>query len=340
VFGRSGRVFAARFDPERQTVSDPVSIASDVRMHALYPHLQLAVSDNALAYVPGGDVAVASLAWVSRQGQTEFLPIEPRVYGMFDLSDDGRRLAIQVGDTKDFILIYDIERGSSRRLPATDSAGWPKWSANGEMLAYTSFAEGKPYRIMVQRVDSDRPPVTVAESSIRLTPSTWSPDGRRLTFYEVPSNGIVVVSVPLDGAAPPPPQRLGFPASTHDLSPDGRWLAYADQGINVRALPVGEHVQKISDIGSEPKWCRTCNEIVFRSGNRWFATEVRAGASFDWKPPRMILQTQFNDSPGPSFGLSPDGQRILVVKRKEERPRNTIRVIHSWLVSAQQTETK
>jgi len=334
VFGRSGRVFAARFDPERQTVGDPVPIASDVRMHALYPHLQLAVSDNVLAYVPGGDVAVASLAWVSRQGQAEFLPIEPRVYGMFDLSADGRRLAIQVGDTQDFILLYDIERGSSRRLPTADSAGWPKWSANGEMLAYTSFADGKPYRVMVQRVDSDRPPVSVAESSTRLTPSTWSPDGRRLTFYEYPANRIAVVSVPVDGAATLPPQYLNFVASTHDLSPDGQWLVYAEKGINVRALPVGDHVQKISDIGSEPKWCRTCNEIVFRSGNRWFATEVRAGATFDWKPPRMILQTQFNDSPGPSFGLSPDGRRILVVKRKEDRPRNTIRVIHSWLGSA------
>ena len=333
VFGRSGRVFAARFDPERQTVGDPVPIASDVRMHALYPHLQLAVSDNVLAYVPGGDVAVASIAWVSRQGQAEFLPLEPRVYGMFDLSDDGRRLAIQVGDTKDFILLYDIERGSSRRLPATDSAGWPSWSANGEMLAYTSFAEGKPYRIMIQRVDSDRPPVSVAESSKRLTPSTWSPDGRRLTFYEYPTNRIAVVSVPVDGAATLPPQYLNFVASTHDLSPDGRWLVYAEQGINVRALPVGDQVQKISDNGSEPKWCRSCNEILFRSGNRWFATEVRAGANFDWKPPRMILQTQFNDSPGSSFGLSPDGQRILVVKRKEERPKNTIRVIHSWLGS-------
>jgi hypothetical protein len=333
VFGRSGRVFAARFDSKQQTVADPVPIASDVRMHALYPHLQLAVSDNALAYVPGGDVAVASLGWVSRQGQTEFLPMEPRVYGSFDLSTDGRRLAIQVGDTNDFILIYDMTRGSSRRLPATDSAGWPKWSGNGEMLAYTSFAEGKPYRIMVQRVDSDRPPVPVAESSSRLTPSTWSPDGRRLTYYEFPTNRIAAVSIPLDGSAPSPPEIMSFTAATHDLSPDGHWLVYADNGLNVRALPVGERVQKISDFGSEPKWCHTCNEIVFRNGNRWFATEVNAGQSFDWKPPRMILQTQFNDSPGQSFGLSADGKRILVVKRKEEKPRNTIRVIHSWLPS-------
>src|SRR5688572_6546875 len=333
VFGRSGRVFAARFDSERQTIGDPLPIASDVRMHALYPHLQLAVSDTVLAYVPGGDVAIASLAWVNRQGQSEFLPLEPRVYGSFDLSADGRRLAIQVGDTKDFILLYDIDRGSSRRLPATDSAGWPKWSANAEMLAYTSFAEGKPYRVMVQRMDSDRPPVPVAESSTRLTPSSWSPDGRQLTFYEFPTNSIATVSIPLDGSPSSPPKPMSFRGATHDLSSDGRWLVYADEGINVRALPVGEHVQKISDTGSEPKWCRTCNEIVFRNGNRWFSTAVQAGASFDWKPPRLILQTQFNDSPGPSFGLSPDGQRILVVKRKEDRPRNTIRVIHSWLGS-------
>jgi Tol biopolymer transport system component len=253
---------------------------------------------------------------------------------MFDLSDDGRRLAIQVGDTKDFILLYDIERGSSRRLPATDSAGWPSWSANGEMLAYTSFAEGKPYRIMIQRVDSDRPPVSVAESSKRLTPSTWSPDGRRLTFYEYPTNRIAVVSVPVYGAATIPPQYLNFVASTHDLSPDGRWLVYAEQGINVRVLRWATRSRRslttVANRNGAARVTRSCSEAATAGS----PPEVRAGANFDWKPPRMILQTQFNDSPGSSFGLSPDGQRILVVKRKEERPRNTIRVIHSWLGSS------
>ena len=45
VFGRSGRVFAVDFDAERLEVDgEPIPIAADVRMHALYPHMQLAVS--------------------------------------------------------------------------------------------------------------------------------------------------------------------------------------------------------------------------------------------------------------------------------------------------------
>jgi serine/threonine-protein kinase len=333
VFGRSGRVFAATFDPNTQSIGDPVPIASNVRMHALYPHLQVALSDaGVLAYVPGGDVAVASIAWVDRQGKAEFLPIEPRVYGRFDLSDDGRRLAVQVGDTNDYIVIHDMLRGSSQRLSTTDSAGWPKWSPGGDLLAYTSFGEGKPYRILVQRVDSDRPPVAIVESQGRLTPSTWSPDGRRLTFYEFPGNRIATISIPAEGAAPPPEaEYLNLAASSHDISADGRWLVYTDAGINVRALPLGEQVYKLTDSGTEPKWCRGCNEIVYRSGNRWFSASVRTAPMFDWSPPRMILQTEFNDSPGPSFSLSADGQRILVVKRREERPRNTIHVIHGWV---------
>ena len=340
VFGRSGRVFAARFNADREQIEgEPEPIASGVRMHALYPHLQLAVSSAGLmVYVPGGDVAVAGLAWVDRQNRTEFLRIEPGVYGMFDLSDDGRRLAIQVVDNRDYIVIYDVAQDTSRRLATPDSAGWPKWSPSGQALAYTSFSDGKPYRILIQQIDSDRPPITVAESRTRLTVNTWTSNPSQLTYYEFPGNRTAVVPVSADGTSSSPPQFLSFLAATHDVSRDGRWLAYAEGGLNVRPLPAGERVQKLADAGTEPRWCRTCDELIYRSGNRWFSSRVRLGPVFEWSQPRLIIQTQFNDSPGPSWALSPDGQRILVAKRKQELPRTKLHVVSRWLPDSPRRE--
>jgi hypothetical protein len=187
---------------------------------------------------------------------------------------------------------------------------------------------------MVQRVDSDRPPTAVVESQGRITPSTWSRDGQRLTYYEFPGNRLAVVSTPREGATSlAQAEYMNFTSSSHDVSPDGRWLVYSAAGINVRPLPAAEQVYKIADAGTEPKWCQKCDEIVYRNGNRWFSVQVRPGQIFDWSPPRMILQTQFNDSPGPSFSLSPDGQRILIVRRREPRPRDTVHLVHGWLAT-------
>ena len=173
-------------------MGEPVPVASEVRMHALYPHLQLAVSaTGVLVYVPGGDVGVAGFAWVNRQGQSDFLKITQRVYGMFDLSADGRRLAIHVSDNKDYILVYDIEHDATRRLPSEDSAGWPKWSPSGDAIAYTSFADDKPYRIMVQRMDSDRSSrLVIAEAPTRLTPEHVEPGRTAPDVLRVPGQSI------------------------------------------------------------------------------------------------------------------------------------------------------
>jgi serine/threonine-protein kinase len=336
VFGRSGRVFAVRFDATQQAiVGDPMPIATGVRMHALYPHLQLATSAAGLiVYVPGGDVAVAGVAWVDRQNRAEFLPIDLGVYGRFNLSDDGRRLAIQVADIKDYIVIYDLEHNTSRRVNTPESAGWPKWSPAGDMLAYTSFAEDKPYRILVQHIDSDRPPLAVAESRTRLTTATWVAEPSQLSYYDFPGNRMGIVDIARDGSSAKAPRYVDFRTSAHDISRDGRWLAYVDNGINVRPLPVGERVLKITDAGSEPLWCRKCDELIYRNGNRWFSASVRLGPVFEWKQPRLIVQTQFNDSPGPSWALSPDGQRILVAKRKQELARTKLHVVSGWLPDA------
>ena len=149
-------------------------------------------------------------AWVEpgRGGKTVFPAIEPRVYGMFDLSDDGRLLAIQVSENMDYILIYDIARNASRRLPAPDSAGWPKWSpGSGSAQVYQLSC-----RQAVPASGPGRWIRTVRQSSWpkRQTRLHTEHDGvptdsaSRITSFRKTACG-ACASVPRDGATAPPP---------------------------------------------------------------------------------------------------------------------------------------
>jgi hypothetical protein len=81
--------------------------------------------------------------------------------------------------------------------------------------------------------------------------------------------------------------------------------------------------------------CRTCDELVYRSANRWFSSRLHLGDDdVEWEPPQLLLETEFVDSPGQSWALSADGQRILVLKSTAVRSRTKLNVINDWFTAA------
>ena len=121
-------------------------------------------------------------------------------------------------------------------------------------------------------------------------------------------------------------------------SPDGRWLAYSIEQsgrseVWIRSYPDGKTSRQIStDGGIEPVWC-PCggnNELFYRKGNRWFSTKIVTSPELRWDPPRQVFQTDFIDTPGLSYDVSPDGQRLLVVKRAEPDVQNKLHLITNW----------
>jgi hypothetical protein len=101
--------------------------------------------------------------------------------------------------------------------------------------------------------------------------------------------------------------------------------------LNIRPLGGGERVRRIAEVGVEPRWCRQCGEIVYRNGNRWYSVRVHSGADIEWEPPQVVLQTEFVDSPGQSWALSADGQRILVLQSTSVATRTRLHVMTGWL---------
>lgn len=67
--------------------------------------------------------------------------------------------------------------------------------------------------------------------------------------------------------------------------------------------------------GIEPIWNEN-GELFYRLGRRWFASRVITTPELrlDPDPPRVVFETDFVDTPGVSYDVSPDGQRLLIVK--------------------------
>ncbi len=329
LFARGGNLMAVRFDMARGEVTgEPVTLASGVAMESLFLMLHAASSTTGLAaYVPGADLSVGKLAWVDRRGAVEYLDVPERVYGVIDLAPDGNRLAVHVADVKDYIWIWDIQRREGRRVANPMPEGFPLWSSDGRRLA-----GGTPGLISVL-LHNVEPSGAVGEGvtigSMQRLPGSWSPQDDVLAVWLLSPfrTEFLGIGKPVNVA--------GFDGIFPAFSPDGRWLAYnsTQTGIEevfIRSYPEGKVVGQVSiGGGSEPRW-KPSGELFYRNGHRWFSTHVSIGPEPHWDPPRLVFDTEFIDTPGLSYDVSRDGQRLLVVKRAQPVSQSKINLIVNW----------
>jgi Tol biopolymer transport system component len=336
LFARGRGLFAVAFDPDAGRVTgDPIPVAGDLSADSLWGQAHVAAAANGLvAYVPGADRARGRLAWVDREGNVEDAGAPTQVYGVMDLSPDGARVAVHVADITDYIWLYDFARQEGRKLAVATAAGWPKWAPDGESLAFTSWSTSYLQSALVLQPVSGGSPTTLVPSTPGLavyrTPVSWSPDGR-------------VIATNTPGAS----ARGEFVAVGHPeraaeargrlstFSPDGSWVADSTSvtgrtEVFIRSYPAADVTHQFSlDGGLEPIWCAS-GELFYRKGNRWFASAVRTAPELVWEPPREVFHTDFLDTSGRSYVVSPDGKRLLVVKRAEPDIRDRIHLISNW----------
>jgi len=129
-----------------------------------------------------------------------------------------------------------------------------------------------------------------------------------------------------------PPSPL---SSLNRFSPDGRWIALTsgESGryeIYVEPYPpTGERWMISSDGGEEPVWSPQIDEVFIRYGNKWMAVAIKTEPEFSAEPARLLFEGKFANTPGYSYDIHPDGQRFLVLQRREESS-NRLHVIDNW----------
>jgi serine/threonine protein kinase/Tol biopolymer transport system component len=350
VFGRNGTLFAVPFDLERlQVVGSEVPVVAPVQMDSLGRTANFALSrTGTLAYLPGDQgLGESRLEWRYRDGRIEPLPMEAGFYTMPRISPDGKQLAIGVRrGHRVSIDLYELARQVLIPLEQEGSwNGWPVWSPDGTLLAFTSNRDGQ-WNLFSMQTDGSSRAVSLQESTNPQLAFSWSPDGRLLAYVNrsVPDQfDIWLLPMGEPQTAAVPFLVTDFKESLPAFSPDGRWLAYASgetgqAEIFIREVALGNLTggvrRKISRNGGwDPVWARDGSELLYLSldGSRILATPVTPG-------PRLVLGDEREVS-GPlgqwkrtwfaeygRFDVAPDGERFLVVS-PTRTPEDSMRIV-------------
>jgi hypothetical protein len=341
LFGRNGDLYAAPFDLHSGVkTGNAVRVVEDVAMEALFGYVQATTSASGLlAYAHGGDFAIGRIYWVDRDGNTEALPIAAAAYNYFDLSPDDGKLALHVTDVEDYVLIHDFDTGAGRKLVADGAAGWPIWSPDGDRLLI-SRQVAEAFALGSTAVDASGTFEEMVRYDARTATFTfWTKQGAQL--FGVWEQGMSSASAATGTIETIVDEGKAWGA---EASPDGRWIVYSSYitgkaEVRVRSFPDGGIDRQLSQGGGmEPVWCRDCEEVFYRKGNRWYSSPVDLEAKFPIVgPPRLVFEAPgFVDTAGRSYDVSRDGQRMLIMRAVNPPDRTRLHLVHNWFSELEQ----
>ncbi len=323
-----------------EVTGDSVPVVQGVRQNAPGGAVDYGISDNGtLVYVPSTSTAGLNrtLVWVDREGLATPLIEDRQAYRRPRLSPDGQRVAVEVQSVANSdIWIYDIGRGTRMRLTVEGTNQSPVWTPDGTRVTFSSNRDGPPDLYWKPADGSGQAELLLnMNSQNNLVPSSWSPDGESLAFYNANGPGDIW-ALPREGDA------STFVATAFDerspmFSPDGRWLAYVSNEsgrdeVYVQPYPGPGGKWPIStEGGTEPRWSADGRELFYRLGDKMMVVEVRSEPAFSSERPQLVFEVPYlRDQFGTSnYDISPDGQRFLMIK-EEGGQQAQINVVLNW----------
>jgi Tol biopolymer transport system component len=224
----------------------------------------------------------------------------------------------------------------------------PLWTLDSRRLIFGSNRAGAP-NLFVQAADGTGTATRLTQSSNNQQPTSMTPDGRQVVFYESGPNGQRDIKLVTLTATPQvtPLVETRFDERGGVVSPDGRWLAYESNSsgayeIYVRPFPaVNDGLWPVSTAGGrQALWARNGRELFYVSPDGSLMTVALnpRGSAWSAAPPRQLIAARYyRGGPGTTvrqYDVTADGERFLMMRDEardvDANPTNPIIVVQNW----------
>ncbi len=320
------------FDTSAGTVSGSTSVVANAVgfQPSTYWAAFTAAQNGTLIYNTGVGAAQSALTWMDRAGKELGRIGEPGVMANPTLSPDGSRVAVDITDPKannvDIWIESTTGAGNSRFTfdPSEEVVG--VWSRDGSMLAYRiAAADGTAlYLKSTTGLEREKKRFTTPKSAMDdFLANSWSLDDQQILCTRQGATGDHLELLPVAGGEPTRFLTSRGNANNGQISPDGKWVAYASDEsgnweIYVTSFPEAAGKWQVSrGGGTEPRWRGDGKEIFYISpSGTLMAVSVNGETTFATGTPASLFQVHgrapISSTDVFTYDVTKDGKRFLV----------------------------
>jgi DNA-binding winged helix-turn-helix (wHTH) protein len=317
VFVRDRVLLASPFDLQKlETTGVPQPLATNVSPEGF------SASGALLTYQERCETK--QLVWHERSGARIATLDTPTELSRLALSRDERQLAAADASSPTAGLwLVDLERQAASRF--TVNGNNPIWSPDGDSVVFSSPQKaGVLDMYLKSALGSEDRERLIFRKGRPVWPQDWSADGRTIVYAETGENtrfDLWYLNVATGEAAP----YLATLANETgaQLSPDGRWLAYASDEsgrweVYVQAFPSPGRKWTVSTRGgTEPRWRDDGKELYYLGRDHGLmAVTIRQAdqRALEISVPQKLFPTEagcYDSAFSPSYVVASHGRRFL-----------------------------
>jgi eukaryotic-like serine/threonine-protein kinase len=291
-----------------------------------------AANNGNLIYSANAQTTLSALTWVDRTGKELGRVGEPGTLSNPILSPDGKRVAVDIADLQANnvdVWLESLQGGSNTRFTFDTSEDvMGVWSRDGKTVAYRTV--GEYVRLMLKAASGLEREKTLYSGEIAadMLPNSWTLDDQQILctmFFPVRVGDRVsgLVLVPAGGGKPVPFLETRGSEQTGQISPDGKWAAYASNEsgeweVYVTTFPGAAGKWQVSrGGGTEPRW-RSDGKQLFYIGQSGILTAapVATDGTFSSGTPVPLFQVRGRATVSSTdlytYDVSRDGKQFLV----------------------------
>ncbi len=326
------QLVSVAFDPSSRTVSGSTTVVANLVgfQPSTYWAAFTAAQNGTVIYNTDVGAARSVPTWIDRSGKELGRIGDPAIMDNPSLSPDGSRVAVDISDQKANNVDVWIEStsgaGNSRFTfdPAEEVAA--VWSRDGKTVAFRRAGnqDVSLYLKAASGLERERKIFTIPPSSMDdLIPNSWSVDDKQILFTCQTASGAHLELLPVAGGEPTRLLTSQGSETNGQISPDGKWVAYASDEsgvweIYVTSFPGAAGKWQVSrGGGSEPRWRGDGKEIFYIAPTGVLtAVPVNGASIFATGTPEPLFQVRsrapISSTDVYSYDVTKDGKRFLV----------------------------